>query len=240
TRARYKKVIAKTHTAEEFVRARGFDKCVTIPCGYDTARFRTPSVDERSNSRSSWRIDEDSKVLVYAGNLLPRRDVATAIRALAKLRSRGEEAVFLIAGDGPELPKLRSLTRDLGIEESVHFLGQVNWEKLRQAFWAADIFVFPTHYEIFGMVLIEALACGLQIVSTPCPAAKDILSECPNAGRIVPVGDPLALAEACKTLFSRERSSPTSENSTSGYLVRTNWNSISKRIIAEITTSEKI
>lgn len=236
---RYHKVIAKTHLAADFVQDRGFKRHVTIPCGYDSTRFRIPSVEEKEMSRKALGVSKTANVLVYAGNLLPRRDVATAIRALAKLRSKNSNAILLVAGDGPELPTLKQVAKEENISSSVNFLGALNWKELQTVYWAGDIFVFPTHYEIFGMVLIEALACGLKIVSTPCPAAKDIIAACPSAGMITPIGDFDAFAEACSEMLTKRQSSLATDYSIKHYLEITSWNSISTRILENINLSPK-
>lgn len=233
-RKRYQRIIAKTHSAEEFVRARGFGRCVTVPCGFDSNRFRPPSKDEKISSKMALGLNEGSRLLVYAGNLLPRRDLATAIKALADLRENNLDVELFLAGEGPDLPKLKNVSKDEGVEDFVHFLGVLSWEDLRQLYWAGDIFVFPTHYEIFGMVLVEALACGLRIVSTPCPAAKDIFSECSNAGLMVPLRDSPALGKACRTLFEKEQNPAICDDSIFRFLATMSWDSISTRILNEI------
>ena len=230
-RKRYLKVIAKTKSAEEFMRARGFERCVTIPCGYDSNRFRFPTLQEKQYSRNFFGIKPTSKVLVYAGNLLPRRDIKTVIKALAKLKRWGIDVIFLIAGDGPERKYLQEIAEKEHVSKFVKFLGELNWKQLRNVYWAGDVFVFPTHYEIFGLVLLEALACGLRILTTPCPAAKDILKQCPEAGKIVPIGDSEAFAKEALALFSQKYEISSSVKS---FLKSNDWNSISKRILEEM------
>ena len=225
TRRRYRKVIAKTNNAEEFLRAKNFNRCATVPCGYDSDRFRMPSTEEKQMSRQTLGIPENARVLVYAGNLIPRRDVGTVIQSLAKLRKKHSSAILLIAGQGPDLERLKQLANETGVEPAVYFLGSLNWRDLRTAYWASDIFVFPTHYEIFGMVLLEALACGLKIVSTPCPAAKDILAECPGAGRITPIEDPDGFAECCEKIFTNRDTAEFFDRAAINYLKKHNWKS---------------
>jgi len=231
TKKRYHKVVAKTRLATKFVQDRGFERCVTIPCGYDATRFRIPSSEEKEMSRRALGVSRTAKVLVYAGNLLPRRDVATAIRAFSKLQSKDSSIILLMAGDGPELPALKQLAMEENIETSVSFLGGLEWRELQSVYWAGDIFIFPTHYEVFGMVLIEALASGLRIVSTPCPAAEDIIADCPNAGISAPIGDFDAFATACSKMFRVGQSSLAVDDSVTNYLKVNSWESIANRIL---------
>jgi glycosyltransferase involved in cell wall biosynthesis len=233
-RRRYRKIIAKTRSAEAFVRQRGFDKCTTIPCGYDPARFRYPSASERNRSRVTLDIADNARVLVYAGNLIPRRDVATALYALKELHKTDGSVKLLIAGDGSERPALENLSSAIGVQSAVRFLGRLNWLDLRNLFWAGDIFVFPTRYEIFGLVLIEALASGMKIVSTPCPAAEDILSEAPAAGAIVQIGAYQRMAAACSVLFENQQTSYRSDAALEGFITKMTWCKIADRILEAV------
>ena len=229
---RYRKVVAKTRAAEAFVRIRGFEKAVTIPCGYDASRYRRPSADERRTSRVRLGFHENQMVLVYAGNLLARRNVGAAIEACALLRNDGLDAYLVIVGKGPERERLMQLAAEKSVSHAVQFKGRLDWKELRNVYWAGDIFVFPTHYEIFGLVLMEALACGLGIVSTPCPAATDIFLACPQAGVNVPVDDCSAIAEACSQMFLK--GSRGNNNGLQKWLLENSWNGISSKIIISI------
>ncbi len=230
-RRRYRLVIAKTNAANKFVKKRGLERCITIPCGYDSTRFYPPSLEDRLRSRKFLNITDDEKVLVYAGNLLPRRDVGTAVKTLAKLRKSGLNAVLAIAGSGPEYKNLINLARQENVLPYTKFLGHLDWIRLRNLYWAGDIFIFPTHYEIFGLVLLEALACGLKILSTPCPAAIDIMTKCPDAGAIVPVGDVDAFSEKALRLFPGESRERYMSASIKAFLKCNDWDSIANKIL---------
>jgi glycosyltransferase involved in cell wall biosynthesis len=229
---RYRKVVAKTKAAEDLVRMRGLEKAVTIPCGYDANRFRRPSPKERILSRSQMGFNDEQLIMVFAGNLLALKNVASGIEACAMLRNEGIDAHFVIAGKGPEREKLQNLVDSLDVAAAVHFRGQLNWRELRNVYWAGDVFVFPTRHEIFGLVLMEALACGLSIVSTPCPAATDILSGCPKAGICVPIDDPKSISISCRSLFL-DRHRIDAFNRTT-WLCSNNWHGISERILQSI------
>ena len=194
SRARCLGVVAKTNEAARFVQARGFAPVHVIPCGYDETRFFTSDPQERDRCRNRLGLAANELVLVYAGKLLAVRDVGSAIQALAILQHAGKSVRLLVAGRGPELDALKKQALELGVEANVSFLGLLPWMQLRDAYWAGDVFVFPSHYEIFGLVLLEAMACGMVVISTPVPAAKDIISTGQN-GYVVPIGDPQALAD---------------------------------------------
>lgn len=203
TRGRSLCAVAKTSAAAGFLRKRGFTSVVVVPCGYDERRFRPPTRSQRAAARTALGVSDRQRVLVYAGNLLPRRDVGTAIRALAGLARAGHDSLLLVAGDGPERNALTSLACGLGLAARVRFLGHLPWQELRRAYWAGDAFAFPSRYEVFGMVLVEAMACGLVPLSTPVPAARDILADGCN-GLLFERGDWRGLAGKCDALFRSE------------------------------------
>ncbi len=107
----------------------------------------------------------------------------------------GKTAAHLVLlGEGPLRPKLESMVWDLGLAGRVHFAGFQNnplpWMR------EATLLVLPSRHEGLGNVLIEALACGTQIVATDCPSGPAEILEGGKYGQLVPVEDPTALAQA--------------------------------------------
>lgn len=230
-RHRYKKVVAKTDQAADYLRKRRFQRISTIPCGYDSLKFRKPSLEEFEMSRKAFCLGMETKVLVYAGNLIARRNLEIAIETVSILNRYEDDIVLLIAGDGPERNKLISLAKQLNVESQIKFMGHLDWESLRSIYWAGDVFLFPTLYEIFGMVLLEALACGLKIVSTPCPAARDIIAQCPEGGKVVPFKDTKAFTEACRKILKEKTIKTKEKREIQMFLGQTDWRHIANRII---------
>ena len=230
TRSRALCAVAKTGTAANFLRRRGFASVACVPCGHDERRYRTPTPRERTAARAGFAVSDRQRVLAYAGNLLPRRDVGTAIRALGELVRTGRDALLLIAGDGPERVHLTSLVQELGLADRVQFLGHLPWHELRRAYWAGDAFVFPSRYEVFGMVLVEAMACGLAPLSTPVPAARDILEDGGN-GFLFATGDWRGLAEKCDALFGSEDRLGRMKKAAVRTASRLTWTEVADRIM---------
>jgi glycosyltransferase involved in cell wall biosynthesis len=225
-RRRHRFAVAKTSQAEAFLRDRGYDRCHMVPCGYDDGRFRWPGLEERDRCRQRLGLPADAPVWVYAGNLLARRDVATALRAFDEFRNEHPAARFLVAGEGPERG---ALERMAGEGDAVRFLGELPWAELWEVYAAGDLFVFPTRYEIYGMVLLEALGSGLPFVSTPCPAARDIIADCPEAGALFAEGDHGELLARAQEVLGRppaEREGPVR-----GFLETMTWKRMAERIL---------
>lgn len=131
--------------------------------------------------------------LVTVANLKPVKDQATLLRALARVREK-TDARLLILGDGAERPRLEALAAALGLGEAVTFAG---FRLAPHGYVAlADAFVLTSRSEGFGNVLVEALACGVPVISTDCPSGPGEILDHGRHGKLTPVGDAAALAEA--------------------------------------------
>jgi glycosyltransferase involved in cell wall biosynthesis len=146
--------------------------------------------------------------LAFVGRVSPEKGVDTAIRALGSLRSRaaGEEVRLTIAGQGQAdyIDGLRSLARDVGVEDRVRFVGRLGKDALVDLYTATDIFLFPSSWEEpFGRVLIEAMAAGVAVVGTATGGAAEILEH----GRTALVhrpDDASGMADAIEALTADE------------------------------------
>ena len=147
-----------------------------------------------------WLQPGQPPVILGVGMLKPQKDFATLIRAFALLRSR-RDARLVILGDARSDAKdlaykaeLTALPEALGIAADVQFPGFV---ANPQAWMArAACFVLSSRWEGLGNVLIEALACGCPVVSTDCPSGPGEILAHGKYGRLVPVADPAAMADA--------------------------------------------
>ena len=140
-----------------------------------------------------WFREDGPPLILGAGRLAPQKDFETLLRAFALARRR-RPARLAILGDGELLPSLRGLADRLGVRRETLFPGFA-----RNPFaWMAraGVFVLSSKWEGFGNVLAEALACGCPVVSTDCPSGPAEILDGGTWGRLVPVGDPPALAEA--------------------------------------------
>lgn len=126
--------------------------------------------------------------------LNPNKNVDLTIRAFSKAFKNKDNIELYIAGDGSERLKLEALAKDLGVESKVKFLGKVNREDLPGFLHEGNAFVLPSKYETFGVVYIEALACGLPIIATKCGGPEDFYKE--DFGYMIDTGDEEALCQA--------------------------------------------
>ncbi|MGA5125025.1 glycosyltransferase [Streptomyces pseudogriseolus] len=168
-----------------------------VPCGVDTERF-TPAGPR-------WARGPHRHRLVQLGRLVPRKGAAVSVAALALLPG----AELLVAGgppaerldDDPEVRRLRALARDAGVTDRVRFLGGVDAERVPALLRSADVVLCPADYEPFGIVPLEAMACGRPVVASAVGGQLDTVAD-PATGRLVPPGDPEALAAAVASLLA--------------------------------------
>jgi len=127
-------------------------------------------------------------------HLTPRKGLDILIRAFAA-RFRGDETVRVVIGGGGAIRQdLEALAKSSGVQSQVRFLDEIPRDAVREAMWAANCFVLPSHAENFGVVLIEALSTGLPVISTRCGGPEDIISD--GVGTLLRPGDERGLAEA--------------------------------------------
>ncbi len=162
-----------------------------IPNAVDTARFRPPDPGEREAARRALELDGNGPVVGCVGNLRPVKDHRGLLAAWERVLESLPEARLVLAGDGPEAGALRELAAPFG--KSVRFLGaREDVPALLQAF---DLGVLPSVSEGSSNALLEYLASGLPAVATAVGGSPEILAG-RSFGRLVPSGNPAALAEA--------------------------------------------
>ena len=134
--------------------------------------------------------------LLCVASLTPRKGHENLFRALASIPHRGWRLTCVGSLDRPAAmaERLRRLARTLGLEDQIAFAGEADGARLRAHYESADVFVLPTLYEGYGMVVAEAVAHGLPVISTDTGAIAELVGD--EAGIVVPPGDIGALASA--------------------------------------------
>jgi glycosyltransferase involved in cell wall biosynthesis len=148
-----------------------------------------------------WLAPDEPPLIMGAGRLVRQKDFPTLIRAFALARARRPPLRLLIAGGADSEPhtrarqaELMALATSLGVADAVRLPGHLRNPVALMAH--AALFVLSSRWEGFGNVLVEALACGTPVVSTDCPSGPAEILDGGRYGRLVPVGDAEALAEA--------------------------------------------
>jgi D-inositol-3-phosphate glycosyltransferase len=174
-------------------------KVAVVPCGVDLERF-TPHGPATPRDRDLRR-----HLLLQVGRLVPRKGAAVSIAALARM----PDAELVIVGGppadrldaDPEVLRLRAIAAEAGVGDRVRFTGGVPCEDVPALLRGADVVLCPADYEPFGIVPLEAMGCGTPVVATAVGGQLDTVAD-PGTGRLVPPGDPVALAGAVAGLLA--------------------------------------
>lgn len=176
------------------------DRCTVVPLAVETARFAAPADPaDLAAVRARWG---PGPWLLFVGKHRYYKGLDDLIRALPAL-----PGVHLMAvGEGPMTAAWQALAVELGVAERVHFPGEVPDSELPLYFQAADLFVLPASHrsEAFGLVLVEAMAAGLPVISTELGTGTSWVNRHGETGLVVPPRDPAALAQAIAELLAND------------------------------------
>jgi glycosyltransferase involved in cell wall biosynthesis len=170
------------------------DRCEVIPFGIRVEDFNLTDVTVVERLRQQY----GDRIVLSVGRLVYYKGFESLIHAMSNVRG-----CLLIAGDGPDREKLQKLSVALGLAERVIFLGEVQNEMLVSLYHAANVFVLASiaRSEAFGIVQLEAMACGKPIVNTSIASGVPFVSLNGVTGFTVPPADSLALADAINCLL---------------------------------------
>jgi len=141
-------------------------RIVVVPCGVDTDVF-TPV--EKGVARRALGLPADKRLLLYVGRIEPLKGIDVLIGAAAALHEDENFLVLIVGGDAraaDEMAALRAQAEQLGVDHHISFVGAVDHARLPLYYSAADVCVVPSYYESFGMVAVEAMACGTPVVAS--------------------------------------------------------------------------
>ena len=171
-----------------------------IPTGMELNKFHSCN---GAAFRAHYRIPPSRPTLVHIGRVAHEKNIDFLLRMLQQLRMQIADVLLIIAGEGPALPHLRKLTDKLGLRDHVLFVGYLSRaDALLDCYCAGNAFVFASRTETQGLVLLEAMALGVPVVSTAVMGTKDILQ--PQRGALVAQEDPVKFAETVKHLLDNE------------------------------------
>ena len=124
------------------------------------------------------RQDDEPVRFVYVGDLIPRKGIDLLIRSFARLLQSVPDALLTLIGKGVDLEMLKSLAKELGCEHAVLFPGSVPYESVPAEMVRHDVFILPSRLDVFGLVVAEAVACGLPVIcSRYAGAANDMVKQ---------------------------------------------------------------
>jgi D-inositol-3-phosphate glycosyltransferase len=178
------------------------ERVAVVPCGVDTDLFRP---GDQAAERAALGLDA-GPLLLYVGRMSPIKGLHTLLDAMVALRARVPGLRLLLVGgetdeprDGHELA-VRRRCAELALDDTVQFIGAQPQPRLRAYYVAADALVLPSHYESFGMVALEAMACGTPVIASSVGGLTTTVRD-GLTGLLVPEGDAPGLAGRVERLF---------------------------------------
>ena len=179
-------------------------KIIMMRNGYDPKVF-LPMALSREEVLSPYGLPkedyEGKRIVVYAGKLTYIKGVDVLLKAVQEYEEAHPAVLTLIVGDGEEWDNLHALAEELGLS-SLRFLGNVDQQELCRLYNIADLSVTPSRKEAFGLVALEAMACGIPVVATRQGGLPDFVTD--EVGRLVDNEDPEGITRAVLTLLARE------------------------------------
>lgn len=168
-----------------------------IPNGIDTKRFNL----NKYESREKLGLNHNQKIVLFVGRLERVKGVKYLIKAINNL-SR-EDLKLIIVGDGRESHSLKLLVKKMDLTEKIMFMGKIPNEKIPEYMVAADVFVLPSLSEGFPVVLLEAMAAGIPIISTKIRGLTEIVENNAN-GFLVNPKNPEEIADKINIILTNE------------------------------------
>ena len=179
------------------------DKARVIGNGVDLQRFQP---QDREQQRQRLGLPADARVLISVGGLVPRKGYHRVIEVMPALLEKYPDLHYVVIGgpcaEGDNSADLTALSTRLGLQQRVHFLGSMSPDALSGPLSAADLFVLSTSNEGWANVFLEAMACGLPVITTDVGGNAEVVCD-PQLGTVVPFGDADALREALDEALQR-------------------------------------
>jgi D-inositol-3-phosphate glycosyltransferase len=205
-----------------------------VPCGVDTELFKPL---DRGLSRSLLGFSPQDAIVLFVGRFSPIKGLERLLEAVGLLGDYPRLRLVLVGGEGdgaPAPPELARRISELGIGRLTRFAGQVMHRRLPEYYSAADVLVVPSHYESFGLVSLEALACGTPVVSTAVGVMEQIILP-GETGCVSSDGSPAALAECIRGVLDGARGTPEARARSRATVLEFSWSRVASAIIDQYT-----
>ncbi|MEX1329468.1 MAG: glycosyltransferase [Desulfobacterales bacterium] len=212
------------------------EKIGVVPCGVNMDLFNP---QDKQATRKQLGFDPDDSILLYVGRFEPLKGIEGLLEAISHLKRYRRLRLVLVGGDGSEAPESRRLKRkvaNLGIEDKVLFAGRVDQRDLPPYYSSADALVISSHYESFGLVGLEALACGRPVVSTPVGAMETLIDQS-QTGYVVSDTRSRSLATGIQSIIANPNLTRADEIRKS--VLKYSWSNVAAAILMEYETATR-
>ena len=200
-----------------------YDKITVVPNGVNLDNFE--DVDRDYDFRRQYAADNE-KIILYVGRLVYEKGVQNLIGAMPKILQNYNDAKLVVAGRGGMLDELKAEAEYLGIANKVYFVGYCDSKKVQKMYKCADVAVFPSTYEPFGIVALEAMLAGVPTVVSDIGGLNDIIDH-GITGMKAYAGNSNSIADSVLALlFDQKLCAQVSKNAISKVKECYNWNTI--------------
>jgi len=205
------------------------DKICVIPNGVDINKFK--GIEKDYNYRRNFAADNE-KIVFFVGRLVNEKGVQILLDAIPKIIANYKNVKFVIAGKGPQMDYLCGKAASLNISSNVHFTGYISDEDLNRLYKCADIAVFPSLYEPFGIVALEGMIAKIPVVVSDTGGLGEII-EHGKDGMMSYTGNPNSLADSIlELLLNPEKAKEITKKAFEKVENIYNWDIISKQTSA--------
>jgi D-inositol-3-phosphate glycosyltransferase len=208
------------------------ENIAVVPCGVNLDLFQPVA---KGDARKELGLRDDQRILLFVGRIEPLKGIDILLGAAAQLEAEHDFSVFVIGGDNTaregEMAHLRDLARRLGIAERVRFLGAVDHERLPLFYSAADVCVVPSFYESFGLVALEAMACGTPVVASRVGGLAGTVRD-GETGYLIPWRCPEPFAERIELLLGNEELRTAFGTAARETVERFRWANVAEAVLA--------
>ena len=207
------------------------NRLVVLPCGIDTERFKPV---DRDKARKELSIQAKDKVLIFVGRLEPLKGIDTILMAIADIADKSNLKFLIVGGNpdtDPEASRLLGIAKTLKIDRLVTFTGSVSHEKLATYYSAADVCLVPSYYESFGLVAVEAMACGTPVIASMVGGLKTTVVDGHN-GYLIPWRCPEAFTERIEMLINNRPLRDSLGNQAKESIERLVWDRVAEQVLS--------
>ncbi|ANC32710.1 glycosyltransferase family 4 protein [Isoptericola dokdonensis] len=203
-------------------------RTTVIGNGVDLERYRPPDEAERARARAALGLAPDDVALVFVGHEHDRKGLPVVLDALPLTDPRTH--LVVVGGTADMTAGVRRAARARGVEARVHLLGRQ--PDPRPALHAADALVLPTAYESYGLVVVEALACGLPVVATATGCVPDLVTDGVDGWVVEPTARSVADAVAALAVADRDTVAKAARAAAETQA----WTAVARRYAEQLTT----
>lgn len=202
-----------------------FEKINVVPNGINQTNFNGVEKDYEFRRRYA---SDNEKIILYVGRLVYEKGIQHLIAAMPKILNNYHDSKLVIVGKGGMIDELRQEVHNLGIDNKVYFAGYMDSKQIVKMYKCADVAVFPSTYEPFGIVTLEAMLAGIPTVVSDIGGLNEIVDHCQN-GMKTYAGNPNSIADSVlQLLFNPELCANIIKKAKAKVKTEYNWTKISQ------------